>query len=184
VKDLSGDEEDGYDETICPSDYLQTGMILDDDLYNIMIRPLPKGVTFFSLMDCCHSGTGMDLPYVVYVKDKASKKLEKKKKDKKKKKKSEKEEHHAPNAGGLALMVSGCRDHETSADVMVEGLGATGAMSFAFISIMGASKLSITYEELLVEMRKALLARKSSIVQVPQLSTNEADFDLSKEFRI
>lgn len=39
-------------------------MLRDDDLFDILIEPLPEGVCMFSLMDCCHSGTILDLPYI------------------------------------------------------------------------------------------------------------------------
>ena len=39
-------------------------MIRDDDLYDILVKPLTDGVHMVSLMDCCHSGTIMDLPYI------------------------------------------------------------------------------------------------------------------------
>ena len=39
-------------------------MIRDDDLYNILIEPLKDDVHLVCLMDCCHSGTVLDLPYV------------------------------------------------------------------------------------------------------------------------
>ena len=42
----------------------ENGLILDDDLYEILIKDLPDGVSMFSLFDCCHSGTIMDLPYL------------------------------------------------------------------------------------------------------------------------
>jgi hypothetical protein len=34
-------------------------MIIDDELFNILVRPLPFGARLFSIMDCCHSGTGI-----------------------------------------------------------------------------------------------------------------------------
>mmetsp|Transcript_32246 Transcript_32246/g.73133 ORF Transcript_32246/g.73133 Transcript_32246/m.73133 type:complete len:346 (+) Transcript_32246:129-1166(+) len=64
MKDDDGDEEDGYDEALCPRDYASAGLIRDDDLYDILVKELPDGVHMFSLMDCCHSGSIMDLPYV------------------------------------------------------------------------------------------------------------------------
>jgi len=64
LRDESGDEDDGYDEALVPLDYQDSGMLLDDDLFNILIEPLKQNVHMVSLMDCCHSGTILDLPYV------------------------------------------------------------------------------------------------------------------------
>lgn len=61
--DLDGDEEDGYDETLVPVDFQRAGQILDDDLLKYLVKPLAAGVTMTCLMDCCHSGTVLDLPY-------------------------------------------------------------------------------------------------------------------------
>jgi hypothetical protein len=38
-------------------------MIRDDDLYDLIVKPLADGVHLVSLMDCCHSGSILDLPY-------------------------------------------------------------------------------------------------------------------------
>src|SRR4051812_6390736 len=62
--DTNGDEADGYDEVILPCDYKSAGYILDDDLYNVLVKRIPYGTRLTAVMDCCHSGTGMDLPYV------------------------------------------------------------------------------------------------------------------------
>ncbi|KAJ4479317.1 caspase domain-containing protein [Lentinula aciculospora] len=43
TKDYDGDEIDGMDEVIFPLDFKQKGHIVDDDLYKIMVRPLPAG---------------------------------------------------------------------------------------------------------------------------------------------
>lgn len=59
-----GEEEDGLDETLVPVDYRTAGQIRDDDLFDIFVHPMPHGVTVTCLMDCCHSGTVLDLPYV------------------------------------------------------------------------------------------------------------------------
>lgn len=63
--DDHGEEADGYDEALVPLDFNDgAGMIRDDDLYDILVKPLSKGVHMVSLMDCCHSGTILDLPYI------------------------------------------------------------------------------------------------------------------------
>lgn len=64
VEDDNGDEADGFDETIVPLDYLENGFIRDDDIFKTLVGPLPSGVTMTAVMDCCHSGTVLDLPYV------------------------------------------------------------------------------------------------------------------------
>jgi hypothetical protein len=62
-KDLNGDEVSGYDSVMCPSDMKTAGTILDDDIFTLVAAPIPRGAELFALMDCCHSGTIMDLPY-------------------------------------------------------------------------------------------------------------------------
>ena len=64
VVDTSGDEIDGFDEAIVPIDYATEGVIIDDELYDTLVRNLPAGVRLFALFDACHSATALDLPYV------------------------------------------------------------------------------------------------------------------------
>ena len=66
VVDVHGDEEDGMDETICPVDFEHAGQICDDDLFEQLIAPLPQGCRLTALLDCCHSGHGMDFPYTLH----------------------------------------------------------------------------------------------------------------------
>ncbi|KAF8338331.1 peptidase C14, caspase domain-containing protein, partial [Amanita rubescens] len=64
TQDLNGDEDDGFDEVIYPVDYKKRGHIVDDDLHEIMVKPLPPGCRLTAIFDSCHSGTALDLPYV------------------------------------------------------------------------------------------------------------------------
>lgn len=57
------DEIDGYDETLCPLDYETKGMIVDDELNATLVRPLPRGAKLHAIIDACHSGTMLDLPF-------------------------------------------------------------------------------------------------------------------------
>jgi hypothetical protein len=63
IADDSGDEEDGYDETLIPVDYQSAGQIRDDLVYSELVGRMPEGSTLTCLMDCCHSGSVLDLPY-------------------------------------------------------------------------------------------------------------------------
>lgn len=64
TEDLSGDEDDGYDETIYPVDHERAGHIIDDHLHDWLVKPLPPGCRLTAVMDCCHSGSALDLPYI------------------------------------------------------------------------------------------------------------------------
>ena len=56
-------ESDYQNEILCPSDYLTKGFISDDWLKREFVDKLPSNCKVFALMDCCHSGSNMDLPY-------------------------------------------------------------------------------------------------------------------------
>jgi metacaspase-1 len=58
----TGDEKDGYDDTLVPLDYHCAGQIRDADLLRELILPLPAGVLMTAVIDC-HSGSLLDLPY-------------------------------------------------------------------------------------------------------------------------
>lgn len=100
IKDTDGDELDGNDEVLIPSDFEENGVITDDILLSILeLSKCPIMIT----MDCCHSGSICDLTYSFhYQSDKTfSRKVERKK--------------HIRNQN--IFMLSGCRDNQTSADV-------------------------------------------------------------------
>ena len=57
MPDLTGEEPDKKDETICPHDFATAGMIKDDDLRAIF-SGIASGVNLEVLLDSCHSGSG------------------------------------------------------------------------------------------------------------------------------
>jgi metacaspase-1 len=65
------------------------------------------------------------------------------------------------------MMLSGCKDAQTSADAMEAGK-ATGAMSWAFITVL-TQYPQLTYNQLLNATRDALAAKYS---QKPQMSSS------------
>jgi len=50
LRDDDGDEDDGYDEALVPLDFKETGMIRDDDLFDIVCKPLADGAHMVSLV--------------------------------------------------------------------------------------------------------------------------------------
>ncbi|KAI9456873.1 caspase domain-containing protein [Lactarius psammicola] len=74
VKDTNEDEPDRLDEYIYAVDYMgdaqslssptTPGIIVDDEMHDIMVKPLPPECRLTAVFDCCHSGTIFDLPFI------------------------------------------------------------------------------------------------------------------------
>lgn len=106
-----------------PVDFRQGGMISDDDLRRILVQDLPKDCRLTVILDCCHSGTALDLPYRVIASEAG---LDVKKKP----------SHKLPRpAAGEVVLLSGCQDDQTSADAgtgLAGNKAPAGAMTTAF----------------------------------------------------
>jgi hypothetical protein len=66
-RDHGGEEADGMNETLLPLDHEYAGHITDDDLNRILVNPLPPGVKLHAIIDACHSGSVLDLPFQAHV---------------------------------------------------------------------------------------------------------------------
>ncbi|KIY62656.1 hypothetical protein CYLTODRAFT_404266 [Cylindrobasidium torrendii FP15055 ss-10] len=165
-RDTHGDEISGYDETIYPVDYPSSGIIVDDLLHDLLVKPLPMGCRLTALFDCCHSGTVLDLPYSYngdgsLMKRQVSKKATSRK-----------------GSPADVICWSGSQDGQTSADTFVGGV-AVGAMSYAFIKCLRANH-NQSYQQLLEAVRDILKPRYS---QIPQLGSSHP-IDTRLEFLI
>jgi hypothetical protein len=56
VRDIDGEESDSSDEALCPVDFADGALLVDDDLH-ALFTPIPVGVNLTCFVDCCHSGT-------------------------------------------------------------------------------------------------------------------------------
>jgi hypothetical protein len=192
-RDTNGDEVSGYDSVIYPVDFERAGSITDDEMNLNMVRHLPQGVRLTVIFDCCHSGTGLDLPYT-YNSDGTLKRYN----PTHDWAKALKDVGAGLMRGGLmnlintvpqllntnsgqasqiteqqkssvadVIMFSGCKDNQTSADTFVGGFGATGAMSFAFMKTLNENP-NQSYLQLMQNIRTILMQKYS---QIPQLSS-------------
>ncbi|CAN6284501.1 unnamed protein product [Urochloa humidicola] len=186
--DLKDDEVDGYNEALCPVDFEQSGNILDDEINETMVRPVGKGVKLHAIMDTCHSGTILDLPYLCRLS----------------RTRYWQWENHYPGGkgkcpnGGLVISISGCRDDQKSADTSgFPESSSIGAMMDSFIQAVDAEP-GTTYGRLLSAMRARIrdghgsrrlpgrlgsYVRRmtaSSGVQEPQLCSSEM-FDIYRK---
>ncbi|GAB0496313.1 hypothetical protein MMPV_007625 [Pyropia vietnamensis] len=65
ARDTAGDEVDGWDNTIVPTDWATpegSAPITDDRLYQMLVKDLASGVRLFAAFDCCHSCNVLGLP--------------------------------------------------------------------------------------------------------------------------
>lgn len=64
VRDPSGRNPTGVLDTICPVDFATRGQINSDILHTHLVSQLPPNSTLFVILDCCHSGSALELPFV------------------------------------------------------------------------------------------------------------------------
>ncbi|CAJ1332906.1 unnamed protein product [Effrenium voratum] len=53
-----------WHETLCPVDMEEAGMLMDSELFETLVRPLPSGCRLTCILDACHSAGALDLPYI------------------------------------------------------------------------------------------------------------------------
>ncbi|KAJ3899843.1 caspase domain-containing protein [Lentinula edodes] len=164
TKDLDGDEVDGMDEVIFPVDFQQKGHIVDDDLFKIMVRPLPAGCRLTALFDSCHSGTVLDLPFIYS----ASSRL--------------RGSHVSQRARARrsspadVISFSACKDGQKSTDTFKGGV-AVGAMSWAYCDVMTRNP-NQTYQHILKEVYNMTYPKYH---QTPQLGSSH-HIDMNRKF--
>lgn len=155
VRDTNGDEADGRDEAIVPSDVYVNGVISDDQLLAIFSQS--KCLTYL-MFDCCNSGSICDLQwrfeYVPsrgnFIRFNESKRL---------------------LSNQNIVMISGCRDNQTSADAYnIEAKMAMGAMTNALIDSIRANNYNVTLLKIYADMC-GWLSRKGH-TQFPCLSSS------------
>ena len=161
MPDKTGQEADGFNETILPVDYAKRGQITDDVIWESIVWPLPSGVRLTALMDCCHSGTGLDLPFEYHLR-----------------KRQWIEDVNPAHSKGDVIQFSGCEDDQTSADASGSPFSmyqAGGAMTQSFIQAYKENPHA-TYPQFMDAVHRNLRSRK--FPQRPALTTSQA-FDVN-----
>lgn len=151
IDDRNGDEDDGKDECILPSDYQRCGVITDD-LIKRVLRYFHKNTTVTCIFDCCHSGTIGDLKYVYKNDRNIPEKVNK-----------------LSKCRANVCLISGCMDNQTSADAYnVQGKRQfSGAMTSCLLTVLEDDK------RILNTMRNLRnLLKHKGFTQYPQLSTS------------
>lgn len=130
LPDKNGDESDGKDEVLIPVDFQTKGYILDDWMFDNLIKLVPKGCRLYSFTDCCHSSTIMDVSSVCkYIPELAnSGKCSKNYTSSEWKNSISVSTEKRAYPEGTIIHFSGCLDAQTSADASFNNT-AQGAMS-------------------------------------------------------
>jgi metacaspase-1 len=188
VPDDNGDEADRRDEILCPTD-LDWKDTLRDDWLRKTFDKLRKGVNLTVIMDCCHSGTitrvitPLDAPrrerYLPCPLDLMATESGRKlrgtvrgqlgKAPRVRKRKSD-----IVHADIQEMLITGCRDTQTSADAHIGGT-YNGALTYYLVESMKDSEGKLTYRELHRRTMAKLKAERFD--QVPQLEGPRTLFD-------
>lgn len=153
IRDINGDEADGLDEAIVPVDYLTVGMIGDDELFNL-VRSIRCRA--FLVFDSCHSGSVCDLQYSInYVNGSFSKSVSSSK----------------SIANPQIVLLSGCRDAQTSADAYDNtAKEAGGALSISLVDALRKNGHNADIMKIYNDVCYGLMSAKYT--QIPVLSSS------------
>lgn len=187
VPDDDGDEADVRDEIICPTDLDWKKPFLDDWLRKAF-DAVPSGVNLTVIMDCCHSGTITRAIEPPDVKIKArflpspwdllatesGRSLKGKIQGGLSSSRGRKKSKDVVEADIGEVLITGCRDTQTSADAYIAG-SYNGALTYHLVQAINEKKGKLTYRDL--HKRTLALLKAGSYDQVPQLEARKANFD-------
>jgi len=194
VPDKSGDEDDGFDETIVPVDYKfgtgEEGQIIDDDLHILLVKSLKKGVQLTALFDSAQSATILDLPFIYRPNSKVSEsgislfQIGKKILDQ-----AINVVSSGPATQGIPISseadvfcISGSEDSDRSmTKLKLDGKQKTGAVSSSYIAVVKQSPTNLSVSDLINRMNQWCVSNK--VKERPILSTAHP-IDLNSKYLI
>jgi len=153
IRDKNVDEVDGLDEAIVPVDYLTAGMIVDDDLFQL-VRSIRCRA--FLVFDSCHSGSVCDLQYSInYVNGSFAKSISSSK----------------SIANPQIVLLSGSRDAQTSADAYDNTAKEPGgALSISLVDALRKNGHNADIMKIYNDVCYGLMSAKYT--QIPVLSSS------------
>ena len=145
-------EADNQSEFICPSDYKTNGLIHDSWLKENFVKKLHKSTKCFVLMDCCNSGSNINLPFCYNNKV------------------DNKDHIECDDSLCKIIKISGSKDDQTSADYYDrESQSYQGALSNSFLKTLTLEEDILTHYN---ELKKSLKVRR--FTQVPDLTYSDS----------
>jgi hypothetical protein len=187
VPDDDGDEADHRDEILCPTD-LDWKKPLRDDWLRKTFDKLKDGVSLTVIMDCCHSGSNtraflppdapiinryLPSPWDLVAAESGRKLKGKPRGSLRKSSRSTRAKSDVADAAITELLITGCRDTQTSADAMIDGT-FNGALTYYVVATVKAAGPTVTHRAL--RDRTAEQSKRNGYDQVPQLEGRKAAF--------
>jgi len=187
VPDDNDDEADGRDEILCPTD-LDWKDPLRDDWLRSTFDGLRGGVSFTVIMDCCHSGTNtreflppdapvkqryLPSPWGLVAAESGRSLPRKVLSELRKSPPAARKVRDIVNADLPELLITGCRDTQTSADAFINGR-YNGALTYGLVNAIRTAKGKLTYQDL--HDRIVAVLKQKKFDQVPQLEGRKTRF--------
>jgi metacaspase-1 len=187
VPDDNDDEADGRDEILCPTD-LDWKDPLRDDWLRSTFDGLRGGVSFTAIMDCCHSGTNtreflppdapvkqryLPSPWGLVAAESGRSLPRKVLSELRKSPPAARKARDIVNADLPELLITGCRDTQTSADAFINGR-YNGALTYGLVNAIRQAKGKLTYQDL--HDRIVAVLKQKKFDQVPQLEGQKTRF--------
>ena len=188
VPDDNRDESDGRDETLCPAD-LDWDDPFRDDWLRTTLDGMNAGVKLTVIMDCCHSGTNtraivppdapvkeryLPSPFTLKAVESGRSAPRKVSSELRASSRAARRARDIVTADIPELLITGCRDTQTSADAFINGR-FNGALTFALVQAIRKARGKLTYREW--HDRAAAELKKRRFEQVPQLEGRAKRFD-------
>jgi len=188
VPDDNGDEADKRDEILCPTD-LDWKDTLRDDWLRKTFNKLRKGVRLTVIMDCCHSGTitraiappnamrrerFLPCPLDLMATESGRKLRGTVRGQLGKAPRGRRRKGDIVHAKIQEMLITGCRDTQTSADARIGG-SFNGALTYYLVESIKEAQGQLTYREL--HQRTVAKLKQNEYEQVPQLEGQRTSFN-------
>jgi hypothetical protein len=187
VPDDDGDEADGRDEILCPTD-LDWKDPLRDDWLRKTFDGLKAGVGLTVITDCCHSGTitravqPPDAPVIErylpspwdLVAVESGRRLRGTVRGLRQSARPARKPSDVVVVDLPEVLLSGCRADQTSADARIGG-SFNGALTYHLVAALGEARPAATLREL--HSRVTARLKRAGFDQVPQLEGARAHLD-------
>jgi len=188
VPDKNGDEADHRDEILCPTDLDWKKPLLDDWLRRTFDK-LAKGASLTVVMDCCHSGTNTRVlnmpdaasiprylpnPWDLMAEESGRRLSGKTRGELRRSVRAKRRRSDVVDADIPELLITGCRDTQTSADAYIGG-SYNGALTYHLVQAIKKANGNLSYRDLHAQTLAGL--RRGDFDQVPQLEGRKGNFD-------